>query len=31
MAGLRTYRRKRDFTKTAEPEGAAEGRPAGDR
>ncbi len=28
MAGLRTYRRKRDFTKTAEPEGAAEERPA---
>ena len=26
MAGLRTYRRKRDFSKTAEPEGSAEAR-----
>jgi bifunctional non-homologous end joining protein LigD len=31
VAGLRAYRRKRDFSKTAEPEGSAEARPeAGD-
>ena len=27
MAGLRAYRRKRDFSKTAEPEGSAEAGP----
>ena len=29
MAGLGTYRRKRDFTRTAEPEGETAGRPKG--